>query len=109
MPHIRFRGIPAPFVQAISTDLPALLSEAVGCPEDWFTFEYVPTTFYFGGDVVQGPAFVEVLWFARDEDCRDRVAAILTEAVTPAAGDEDACVVFMPLEKGDYYENGEIA
>lgn len=102
MPHLRFRGFDE---AALEKAVPALiprLAGILGCPEDWLTAEIVATRFL----TPPGAPMVEVLWFARPDAVRDLFAAALVAPETEA-GRPAPTVVFLPLGKGDYYEDGK--
>ncbi len=102
MPHLRFRGFDEAKTEAATAALLPELSKIIGCPEDWFSAECVHTRF------LTKPALptVEVVWFARDQSVQDAAARAIHEA-TRAAGETAAVVMFIPVSKSDYYENGE--
>ena len=79
MPHIRVRGAEKEEVRDFTAGLADELGIIAECPADWFTFEYVETTFFFDGKEDDGLVFIEVLWFDRDSEARDKIAALFTE------------------------------
>ena len=107
MPHLRFRGIEKKEIKEMSKELAEGLSEIIGCPTDWFTLEYINTEFIFDGEESKGYPFVEVLWFDRGQEAKDRAAHLITEAVRKNYPEEDICVIFTNLNEKDYYENGK--
>lgn len=106
MPHIRFRGMEKQEIKDISIDITRKLAAVIECPEDWFTLEYISTDFIFGGEDSKGYPFVEVLWFDRGQEVKDRAAKIITEAVRKSRRKDDICVIFTNLDGKNYYENG---
>ena len=102
MPHLRFRGFDESILEQYAPSLLPALAGVFGCPEDWISLEVVVTR-YITRDAVP---MVEVLWFPRDRETQDRVAKTLYEAaltwVHPAP-----IVVFLPVAKTDYYEDGK--
>lgn len=106
MPHIRVRGLKADLVQKLSTELNAELARILNTSPDNFTLELVPTQFFSKGAAHAGDPFIEVLWFERTAAERDACARWLTEQVKRLAGGVDVAVVFVPIAKADYFENG---
>ena len=49
MPHFRFRAIDAARVAELSGSLLAPLQPLMDCPEEDFTFEHIPFSFFFKG------------------------------------------------------------
>lgn len=97
MPHLRFRGFDEARLDTLAPTLPAPLAALFSCPEDWITLEAEASRFLAGPP----SPMIEVTWFARENAVRDAVAGLLFR-VAP-----DAAVVFRPVTKGDYYENGK--
>lgn len=81
MPHLRFRGVKREEVKEISRELVDHLAEIVQCPRDWFTLEYIDTEFIFDGKETDGYPFVEVLWFDRGQEAKNRAGAVVTELI----------------------------
>lgn len=106
MPHLRIRGVKREEVKEISRELVDQLAEIVECPRDWFTLECLNTEFIFDGEDSVGYPFVEVLWFDRGQDAKDRAGAAVTEMIRRKYPEEDICVIFTNLNEKDYYENG---
>jgi len=48
---------------------------------------------------------VEVAWFDRGQEIQDETARIITKYIN-LAGYENVDVIFFPLNKSNYYENG---
>lgn len=106
MPHIRFRSVQADTVKKISeqaTELARLIQTSA----DNFTFELISTQFFEAGKDVRSYPFVEVLWFPRSQELKQKTAEFLTELIKKAEGPEDVCVVFMEINKENYFENGK--
>ena len=79
MPHIRIRGIERAKVKELTIGLSEELGTIAECPADWFTFEHIETSFFYDGKDDEGLVFIEVLWFDRDSEARDKIAALFTE------------------------------
>lgn len=100
MPHLRFYGFDDTLPGEQFLALIPRLAEIIACPEDWITLEIPATRF------LTPPApMVEVLWFPRGWETQDRAAAFLNEEITRWSG-ASPTVVFFPLEKENYYEDG---
>ena len=82
MPHIRIRGIERAKVKELTIGLSEELGTIAECPADWFTFEHIETSFFYDGKDDEGLVFIEVLWFDRDSEARDKIAALFTEKET---------------------------
>ena len=72
MPQITIKGLTDKQMRAISTPLIPKLAEAIGCPEDWLILELAHSSFYAGGEQVPGFPIVEVSWFDRTDEVRER-------------------------------------
>lgn len=107
MPHIRLRGLSSGRVPDLNVSLIKELSKAVGSPVDHFTFEHVQTNYFVDGKPVEGEPFVEVLWFARDQQTQDACAKMITSTIKTLIPDKDITIIFIELTKTGYYENGE--
>ena len=89
-------------VEELSRTLPASLAPVLETSEDNFTIELVQTQF-FGASY----PFCEVLWFDRSAEHRQRCANWLTTEIRRITKAADIAVVFFPLEKSNYFENGK--
>lgn len=107
MPHLRFRALSAQNVQTLSVSLPKVLAPAMETSEDNFTFEVISTEFFTNGKSDKSYPFVEVHWFARSQEIKTSSAKIITEQVKALTAAADVVVVFIPLAKVDYFENGQ--
>jgi hypothetical protein len=106
MPHLRFRAVEEADVKAVSEPLAEALSFALNTPIDYFTFEHIKTTFYFGGEIVKAIPTIEVLWFDRGQEAQDLTAQMLHESMLNR-GYEETTICFIPLEHNAYYDNGQ--
>lgn len=105
MPHLKFRSVEEKHVQELSERMPEALGFALNCPEDYFTLEHVPTTFYFGGKAVKANPMVEIEWFERGQELKDLTAQMVHEALLQL-GYEESTIIFKTLDPLAYYENG---
>ena len=106
MPQIVIKGMKEEDVAAISGPLTARLSQIVEAPEDWFSVEFLPTRFYFGGVLTAHDPLIQVWWFDRGQQVQDAVARAIDQLVRER-GYEQIEISFHPLETKNYYENGE--
>jgi phenylpyruvate tautomerase PptA (4-oxalocrotonate tautomerase family) len=107
MPHIRIRAIPETAVQKLSLELPHELSKLLQTPFDNFTVEKITTQFYKDGDRTEGDPMIEVLWFDRGQEMKNKCAQKITELVRKQIQSEYIAVVFTAIPKDSYFENGE--
>ncbi len=106
MPQLKIRGIGPDKIKDISKDLVDELTEIVGCPRDYFTLECINTTSIYDGEVVNTYPFIEVAWFDRGQEVRDKVAKVITRYVNEQ-GVKDLDIAFTVFKENSYYENGE--
>ncbi|WP_413557794.1 DUF1904 domain-containing protein [Bdellovibrio sp. HCB209] len=106
MPHLRFRGLKEDNVAELSNALTKELATTMETTEDNFSFELIGTTFFSKGQRGGAYPFVEVLWFQRSQEIQDAAARIITQKVKQLCPQDDVAVIFVPLAKNSYYENG---
>ena len=106
MPHLLIRGVDADRLATVSEALVAELAEICACPEDYILLECLHTTAVFGGERVASYPFVEVAWFERGIEVRDRAAACIDRHIRSLGADEME-IAFRTYEKDAYYANGE--
>jgi phenylpyruvate tautomerase PptA (4-oxalocrotonate tautomerase family) len=106
MPHLLVRGIKAEEMAKISEPLAEELAAICECGTDNFTIECLHTTGVFGGKVVDSFPFIEVAWFERGQQTRDRFAQAVTRHVL-SLDIPEVEVAFKAYEKKGYYANGE--
>ena len=107
MPHIRFRAVDNNILKTISVKLLDELQPIMNSPRNHFTLESIPTTFIFDGEEVSAYPFIEVLWFERGQETRDRVAKVITDCLRDHVEESlDIAVVFTALNPDAYYDNG---
>ncbi len=92
-------------VCAISDSLVGELADICGCGTDNFTLECVQHTAVFAGKIVAAYPFVEVAWFERGQEVRDKVARSITKHVLEL-GIAEAEVAFTTYAENAYYING---
>lgn len=107
MPHIRIRSISEKHVQNLSKILPKELAQSMETSEDNFTFELISTKYFSNGKVKKSYPYIEVYWFERSQEIKEKSAKIITDYVRKLTKAEDIAVVFTPIQKNDYFENGK--
>ena len=93
-------------VQRLSQTLPAGLAPLAETTVDNFTVELVQTQFFVNGHSSAGYPFCEVFWFERSDEHRKRCAEWLTKEIKDITNASDVAVVFFPITKSNYFENG---
>ncbi|MCF0148142.1 MAG: DUF1904 family protein [Clostridium sp.] len=106
MPMLKFKAIEVEKVCIVSKKLINELEELIQCPRDYFSLSVDRALYVKDGDFVKGEAVVEVSWFDRGQAVQDRAAKIITKHIN-SVGYKNVDVIFYPLEKNNYYENGE--
>lgn len=106
MPHLFIRGVDPDRLATVSEALVAELAEACACPQDYIMLECLHTTAVFGGARVASYPFVEVSWFERGLEVRDRAAACIDRHIRSLGLDEME-IAFRTYAKDAYYANGE--
>jgi len=106
MPQIKIRGVELKEICSLSNQLVNDLEEIINCPRNYFTVEYIPSTFISDGNISTGYPFVEVAWFDRGQEIQDKVAVSITHSIQ-SVGYKNVDVIFTALKQNDYYENGE--
>lgn len=107
MPHIRIKSVPVEHMKSLSKNLPKPLSKAMETTEDNFSFELVENQYYSNGKKSKSYPYVEVHWFERSQDCKINSVKIITDQIRKLTKAEDIAVVFVPIEKSNYFENGK--
>jgi len=93
-------------VVAISETLVEQLAELTKAPAAHFTIEYIPAEFIatrFGG---QAYPFIELFWFDRGQEMQDAAAQLITSIVKSKL-EMDVAVVVQPIQRTNYYDNGQ--
>ncbi|MCZ8517205.1 DUF1904 family protein [Paenibacillus filicis] len=105
MPQLTIRGIAPERVIAISEALVRQLADVCGCGTDNFTFDCLQTVSAMDGKRVDTYPFVEVAWFERGMQTRDRFAETITKHLL-AAGVPEVEIAFKVYSEEGYYING---
>ncbi|NMM64520.1 DUF1904 domain-containing protein [Clostridium sp. P21] len=106
MPQIKIRGIQKEKILPISTELITQLKNIIGCPENYFTIEHIPSSFIKNGSLTEGYPFIEVAWFDRGQEIQDKVAECITTFIHNI-GCNDVDIFFTVFKENCYYENGK--
>ena len=106
MPHLVVRGVSIEEMKRISKPLVGELAEICECGTDNFTFEVPHSTFVFDGEEIPSFPLIEVKWFERGRETRDRFAKSVTNHIL-STGVEEVEVVFIPFSEPNYYINGK--
>lgn len=105
MPHLLFRGLEAEKLQQISRPLVDVLAKVCSCGRDNFTLECMNTTGVWEGEQVPSFPFVEVSWFERGDEVRDRFAEAVDRLVK-TLGVPEFEIAFRTYEEKAYYIDG---
>lgn len=106
MPLLVVRGIDAYKMKTISSSLVLKLADICECETDNFTIECQNTTAVFGGEIVASFPFIEVAWFERGQEVRDRFAKAVSDSVM-SLGIEEFEMAFAAYREDSYYINGK--
>ncbi|UUZ84162.1 DUF1904 domain-containing protein [Paenibacillus sp. P26] len=106
MPQLTFKGIPVQDVCALSGPLVRELAEICSCGTDNFTLDCLHTTAVWEGKEVPSYPFVEVAWFERGTETRDRMAEAITRRIL-GLGVQEVEVAFRTYREDSYYINGK--
>ncbi len=105
MPQLTLRGITPQQAAQASRSLTPELAALFNCPEDYFTFDCLTVTSFFGGEPAATAPFIEVLWFDRGRALQDRAARCITEAFR-LCGVENLEICFRATAPAAYYSDG---
>ncbi|WP_127581395.1 DUF1904 family protein [Paenibacillus koleovorans] len=106
MPHLLVRGIPADRLKTVAKPLVAELASICSCGTDNFMLECLLTTSIVDGEIAASYPFIEVGWFERGQETRDRFARAVADHVQ-ALGVPEFEIAFRVYEERSYYVNGE--
>lgn len=107
MPHLRCRALELETVKKISTSLINGLTEIIKCDRSWFTLEHINSIFISDEEVINSYPFIEILWFDRGEKVKKEVADFITNLLKKENDYLSITIIFIDLEKNNYFENGE--
>ncbi|WP_019123404.1 DUF1904 family protein [Brevibacillus massiliensis] len=106
MPHLMVRGITPDQMCSISKSVVEELAAICECGTDNFLIECLHTTAVFDGKLAASYPFIEVAWFERGVETRDRAAKAIAKHVL-ALGIEEVEIAFRTYREDSYYVNGE--
>lgn len=107
MPQLLFRGVASDKLHEVSELLAADLAVICECGTDNFTMECLQTISVFGGSTNgESFPFVEVGWFERGQEVRDRFADAVTHHLAQI-GITESEVAFRTFQEDSYYINGK--
>ncbi len=101
-----FRGITIQQLKNISKPLVEDLAKICECGTDNFTFELQHSTFVFDEKEIEAFPLIEVKWFERGQEIRDKVAQKITTYIMGFDLPELE-VVFTVYSESSYYINGK--
>lgn len=104
MPQFKIRYVAEELLKERAGRLLDRLAAAVGCDRSWLKLELEQTRRFGDGGPENSEPYVEVHWFDRPEDIRQKVAAILADELRGDA--EYVAVEFAVIPPDGYYENG---
>lgn len=107
MPQLKFKGVKLEEIKEISTELVDTLAIIANAPRDYFTLEFIDSCFISENAIRTTYPIIEVKWFDRGQTCKDQMAKAIDHAIREK-GYEHIEIIFFPLQKNDYYENGEL-
>jgi len=105
MPLLVVRGIEAEKMKNVSKSLVEEMASICECGTDNFTIECLHTTAVFDGKIVSSYPFIEVSWFERGPETRDRLAQTIAKHVQ-SIGVEEVEIAFQAYREDSYYLNG---
>ncbi len=105
LPHIVIRGITIEQTKEISKPLVEELASICDCGTDNFTLEVPQSVFIFDGEEVPAFPLIEVKWFERGQEIRDKFAQAITKYIM-GTGVQEVEVTFISLAESAYYING---
>lgn len=106
MPQLIFKGLKEDEVILLSKTLSDDLAKTTDTPNDWFLFEHIERKCYVLGERLTGDIHVDVWWFDRGQEIRDKVALSIDSAIRHF-GYSQIEISFNLCHKESYYENGQ--
>jgi hypothetical protein len=105
MPQLTIRGIHHQTMAAVSIQLVEELAAICECGTDNFTLDCIHVTSVLDGAAADTYPFIEVAWFERGREVRDRFAETVYRHVR-SAGIAEVEVAFKVYREEGYYVNG---
>lgn len=106
MPHFIVRGISPEQMRSISKRIIEDAAQICECGTDNFTIECLHTTSVFDGQITASFPFIEVTWFERGQEIRDRLADSIYGHVR-SLGIAEVETAFIAYREDNYYINGK--
>lgn len=106
MPQMRVRGIELNGLCKISDELIDLVTETAGVDEKYVKIEYFPAQMIRKGTVVESYPNIDIFWFPRTQELRDKVAQAITDFLQ-GKGYEFVQVTFTEHEGYTFFENAK--
>ena len=106
MPQLMIKGVKRERMPLLVKDTRARLAEIIGCPEDWLTYEWQPSVFFGSEGEEPFIPVIQVWWFDRARQTRDRVAGYL-DGYLREKGFPGTQISFHLFREEAYYEDGE--
>ena len=106
MPQLIIKGLKPCEYQPFAKKVRPELSKIVGCPEDWFTFDYQLSALYTSEGAIESFPVIQIWWFERPKDVQDAAAAFL-DATLKEKGYRGSQISFHLFREEDYYEDGQ--
>ncbi len=106
MPQILIKGISTNDICKISNPLIEELAVVCECGTDNFTIDCIHSTSIFNGEIVESFPFIEVKWFERGGETRDRFAAAIEKHINTLNIPEFE-IAFITYQEDYYYINGK--
>lgn len=103
MPQLIFKGVRRNDVQQLSETLVKPLATIANAPESYFTFEYIETSYFFGGHPVQMYPLIEIIQYDRGEQVEKDMAQCVGDQVK-ALGYDTVEVYFTSVGDKRYFE-----
>jgi hypothetical protein len=105
MPQLTVRGINVQIMTEISKPLVEEMAAICECGTDNFTIDCLNVVSVFGGETAETYPFIEVAWFERGPEVRDRLAQALVRQLR-LEGIAEVEVAFKVYREDSYYVGG---
>ena len=82
MPKMVFSGISEEVVRTVAPRLIPAVAEALACPVEWISFEYVPSVYFAAEADKERCPMVEIYWFKRPVELMQKISSIFSEELS---------------------------
>ena len=106
MPRLVVRGIEDALMCSVSASLVEELAKICECDKSAFTIELLDTRTVCDGVGLEASPFIEVAWFDRGQEARNRFAGELTRQLA-AAGVPQVDIAFVTYKRDSFYRQGK--